>query len=45
MKEMSDQHVHAKEHEFEIGDSVLVKQVKLNKWSTPYNPKPYKIRD
>ena len=32
-----------KPHTLKIGDIVLVKQKKINKFSTPFNPNPYRI--
>ena len=32
-----------KPHNLSIGDQVLVKQKKINKFSTPFNPKPFSI--
>ena len=35
----------ARKSEFKIGDTVLVKQERKNKMSTPFNPKPHTIVD
>ncbi|CAI6367348.1 unnamed protein product [Macrosiphum euphorbiae] len=39
----SDARHAATEHELEVGDTVLVKQKEINKYSTPFNPEPLEI--
>lgn len=43
MKEYADKRRNARKTEVKIGDSVLVKQTKQNKLTTPYDPKPYEV--
>ena len=43
MKLYADQKRHAIPATFHVGDNVLVKQHKANKFSTPFNSQPYKI--
>ncbi|XP_052777873.1 uncharacterized protein K02A2.6-like [Mya arenaria] len=43
MKSYADAKRHAKPATFNVGDSVLVKQHKTNKFSTPFDSQPYKI--
>ena len=43
MKKYADDKRNAKPSDLKIGDTVLVKQDKQNKLSTPFNPEPYKI--
>ena len=45
MKMYSDQRTHAPKTSVEIGDVVLVRQPKINKISTPYNPHPLVVAD
>lgn len=39
----SDARHAATEHELEVGDTVLVKQKEVNKYSTPFDPEPLEI--
>jgi hypothetical protein len=41
MKINADRLANAKEHTIKVGDTVLVRQRKKNKWSTRFDPKPY----
>ena len=41
MKANADKFHHAKEHNILVGDTVLVRQKKKNKWSTRFDPEPY----
>ena len=41
MKANADKFHHAKEHNILVGDTVLVRQKKTNKWSTRFDPEPY----
>uniref|UniRef100_A0A8W8KL26 Uncharacterized protein n=1 Tax=Magallana gigas TaxID=29159 RepID=A0A8W8KL26_MAGGI len=43
MKQYADEKRKATQHKLKIGDQVLVKQQKLDKLSTPYNPQPYTV--
>ncbi|CAC5359615.1 unnamed protein product [Mytilus coruscus] len=43
MKNYADTRRNAEPSDLKIGDTVLVRQDKQNKLSTPYNSKPYKI--
>lgn len=43
MKSHADSHRHAKPHTLIPGDTVLHRQPKQNKLTTPYNSKPYKV--
>lgn len=43
MKLLTDEKRNVQENDFEIGDRVLVKQQKLNKYTPPFNPKPYQV--
>ncbi|KAL3864805.1 hypothetical protein ACJMK2_006458 [Sinanodonta woodiana] len=43
MKSYADQTRKAKKSNFKVGDSVLVKQEKRDKLSTPFDPKPYEV--
>lgn len=43
MKGRADEKHNAKSHKFSIGDLVLVKQKKTNKFSTPFQPQPFRI--
>ena len=43
MKKNCDKASHAKESEIDVGDKVLVKQVKNNKFSTKFDARPYKV--
>ena len=43
MKLYADERNHARKSKVTIGDSVLVKQPKENKLSTPFDPKPYQV--
>ena len=45
MKMNADKKRKARKSEFKIGDTVLVKQERKNKMSTPFNPKPLTIVD
>ena len=41
MKINADRLANTKEHTIKVGDTVLVRQRKKNKWSTRFDPKPY----
>ena len=41
MKANADKFHHAKEHNILVGDTVLVRQKKKNKWSTRFHREPY----
>ena len=41
MKANADKFYHAKESTTLVGDTVLVRQKKKNKWSTRFDPEPY----
>ncbi|CAB4028603.1 PREDICTED: uncharacterized protein K02A2.6-like, partial [Paramuricea clavata] len=41
MKRNADKSANAKEVDIKVGDTVLVRQTKKNKWSTRFDPKPY----
>ena len=43
MKEYADNRANAKHTLIKPGDMVLVKQEKLNKYTTPFKPKPYEV--
>jgi len=43
MKELSDSRNNAKDTTLEMGDIVLVKQPKTDKWAAPYKPVPYEV--
>ena len=43
MKEYADQRVQARESNINIGDAVLVRQKKKNKFTTKFDPSPYKV--
>ena len=43
MKQHSDDKKRAKESNLTIGDTVLTQQSKRNKFTTKYDPKPYKL--
>jgi hypothetical protein len=43
MKEYADTAAKAKPHSFQVGDTVLVLQKRVNKLSSPYNKHPYTI--
>ena len=43
MKEYADQRVQARESNINIGDTVLVRQKKKNKFTTKFDPSPYKV--
>jgi hypothetical protein len=43
MKEYADTAAKAKPHSFQVGDTVLVRQKRVNKLSSPYNKHPYTI--
>ena len=43
MKKNRDKASRAKESEIDVGDTVLVKQVKNNKFSTKFDARPYKV--
>ena len=43
MKLYADKHRTAKEGNIEIGDTVLIKQKKVNKFSTRFNPTLYQV--
>ena len=43
MKIYADAKAHAKETSIKPGEVVLMRQTKLNKLSTPYNPKPFVV--
>lgn len=43
MKQYADERNHAKEMKLQVGDTVLVKQRKETKLSTPYDSQPYSI--
>jgi transposase InsO family protein len=45
MKSYADEKRHARESDTKIGDTVIVKQTKHNKLSTPYDPRPYTVQD
>ena len=40
---MADEGGSSKEHNFVVGDHVLLRQRKRNKWSTPYEPVFYTV--
>lgn len=42
-KEYADISRHAKSHDIQLGDTVLVVQPKVNKLTTPYNPQPFTV--
>ena len=44
-KQYADQKSHAKEHQLSPGDSVLVRQKKLNKLTPFFNPNPYIVSE
>ena len=43
IKDLADHRRKAKDTDIAIGDSVLIKQTKENKLSTPFKPVPYKV--
>lgn len=43
MKEYADQKQHSKVSEIKVGDTVLIRQPKVNKLTTPFNPKPFVV--
>ena len=43
MKEYADTATKARPHSFKVGDTVLVRQILVNKLSSPYNKHPYTI--
>ena len=43
MKILADNNNHAKTSQIEIGDTVLVKQIKQNKFSSKFDPQPYVV--
>ena len=43
MKDYADNRRHAKPSKLRTGDTVLVQQDKQNKFTTPFDPKPYEI--
>ena len=43
MKEYADKKRHTQPHDIQVGDSVLVKQEKRNKFTTPFEPVPYTV--
>ena len=45
MKEYADKCSHTKSVDLKVGDTVLIKQPKKNKMSTPFNPEPFKIKE
>lgn len=45
MKQNADKSRRAKPSELKIGDTVLVRQKKVNKLSTNFSPKPYRVTD
>ena len=45
MKAAADEKTHAREHSIKSGDTVLVRQQKQNKLSTPFNPKPFIVEE
>ena len=45
MKGYADLKAHAREREIKPGEVVLVRQPKQNKLSTPYNPKPFIVKE
>ena len=42
-EKMADEGGSSKEHKFVVGDHVLLRQRKRNKWSTPYDPVFYTV--
>ena len=44
MKELADERKGAKESNLNVGENVLVKQDKVDKFTPPYDSKPYKIK-
>ncbi|KAK6192673.1 hypothetical protein SNE40_004107 [Patella caerulea] len=44
-KEYSDQRRNARENDLQAGDSVLMKQSYVNKWSTPFAPNPFIVKE
>lgn len=42
-KMYTDERRHTKNHTFKVGDTVLVRQPKINKYTPPFNPTPFKI--
>ena len=42
-KKYADSYRHTAQHNLQIGDTVLVRQQKQNKLSTPYNPTPFTV--
>ena len=45
MKENAEKRLKESKENLNIGDVVLSKQNKIDKFSTPFNPKPYEIVD
>jgi len=45
MKQYADHRANAKQSDLKPGDTVLVRQPKENKLSTPYDPKPYQVQE
>ncbi len=43
MKENADRRSRAKESEIQVGDTVLLRQRKKNKWSTRFDPAPFQV--
>ena len=45
MKEHADRARNAEENSLVVGDKVLLKQQRLNKWTTPFESRPYELID
>ena len=43
MKYYADKYSHGKPHKFSVGDLVLPRQPKVNKFSTPFQAEPFRI--
>ena len=45
MKYYADKYSHCKSHKFSVGDLVLPRQPKVNKFSTPFQAEPFRITE
>ena len=45
IKDAAGEKTYAREHSIKPGDTVLVRQQKQNKLSTPFNPKPFIVKE
>ena len=45
MKDYADRARNAEENSLVVGDKVLLKQQRLNKWTTPFESQPYELID